>query len=304
LIRKCINKFLPSDKKEKKILSLFSNQYVQEMTKIITSIQNPLVKRLMLLQEKPRERRKANLMVIEGMREVFLAVQAGNQLTSLLFCPEILPPAQLQELFLPAMLSCEVTEISREVFNRLAYRKENGGIIACASTDEKSLSQLVLPSFPLILLLESVEKPGNLGAIFRTADAAGISAIIVCDPSTDLFNPNTIRASLGTVFTNQIAIASSEETIPWLREQGISSFAAALKGEVWYHEADFTLPSAIIMGSEAHGLSDPWLSSADTCIKIPMNGKVDSLNVSTSAAILIFEAMRQRGFTYISRPRA
>lgn len=274
------------------------------MNKSITSVQNPLIKQLLLLQEKSRERRKTNLMVIEGTREILLAMQAGNLLTSFLFCPDIVSQAQFQNLFPKNLISCEVTEISREVFSRIAYRKESGGVIACAKSEQKSLEHLILPAFPFILVLESVEKPGNLGAILRTADAAGISAIIVCDPSTDLFNPNTIRASLGTIFTNQVATASTEETITWLREKGISTFAAALSGNTWYHEADFTLPSAIIMGSEARGLSEKWLSSADTCIKIPMNGEVDSLNVSTSAAILLFEAMRQRGFTYISRPRA
>ncbi|MBE0647055.1 MAG: RNA methyltransferase [Bacteroidales bacterium] len=270
------------------------------MNKVITSLQNPLIKQLLLLQEKSRERRKSNLMVVEGIREISLALNAGFQLNCLLHCPDLLPQDQFHELFPSDQVSCEVIEISVDVFNRLAYRKDNGGVIASARSEPKELSGLILPEFPLILVLESVEKPGNLGAILRTADAAGISAIILCDPLTDLYNPNTIRASLGTIFTNQVALSSTDDTISWLQEKGISTFAAALTGNTGYHEANFILPSAIVMGSEAFGLSEKWLSAAGTCIKIPMNGKVDSLNVSTSAAILVFEAMRQRGFTCTS----
>ncbi|MFH1937799.1 MAG: RNA methyltransferase, partial [Bacteroidota bacterium] len=200
--------------------------------------------------------------------------------------------------------SCEVIEISVEVFNRLSYRKNNGGVIACAQTKSTGFSDLLMPECPVVLVLESVEKPGNLGAILRTADAACISAIIVCDPQTDLFNPNTIRASLGTLFTNQVVTASTMDTMAWLKEKGMKIFAAARTGNTYYHEVDFTVPAAIILGSEAFGLSETWLSAADTCIKIPMQGKVDSLNVSTSAAILIFEAVRQRGFICTSRVQA
>ena len=270
------------------------------MNKVITSLKNPLIKQLLLLQEKPRERRKNNLMVIEGIREISLAMKAGYRLTTLLHCSQILALNRFGEVFPQKQTSCEVTEISIEVFNRLAYRKDNGGVIACAWTEPKGLSDIRLPERPVILILESVEKPGNLGAILRTADAAGISAIILCDPQTDLFNPNIVRASLGTLFTNQVVAASSIDTIAWLKEKGMKIVAAALTGDTWYHEVDFTVPAAIVMGSEAFGLSETWLSAADTCIKIPMQGKIDSLNVSTSAAILVFEAMRQRGFTCTS----
>jgi len=283
---------------------LFQNPALQSMSKVITSLQNPLIKQILILQEKPRERRRQNLIVIEGIRETALALKAGYPLTVVLHCEVILPLSQFEDLFPPEQLPGEVIQISAEVFNRLAYRKDNGGVIACARTRQQRLTDLELPDNPLILVLESVEKPGNLGAILRTADAAGISAIIFCDPQTDLFNPNTIRASLGTVFTNQVATASSAEAIAWLKEKGMNLFAAALSGGTWYHEADFRGPTAIVMGSEAFGLSTGWLAEAEQCIKIPMQGEVDSLNVAASAAILVFEAMRQRGFTYISRPRA
>ncbi|MBL7139146.1 MAG: RNA methyltransferase [Bacteroidales bacterium] len=271
------------------------------MNKVITSLQNPLIKQLLLLREKSRERRKTSLTVIEGTREISLAMKAGYRLTTLLYCSSILPLQQFLELFPQEQISCTVTEISVEVFNRLAYRKDSGGVIACAKTAPKGLSDLLMPEQPVVLVLESVEKPGNLGAILRTADAAGISAIILCDPQTDLFHPNTIRASLGTLFTTQVVSASSTDTIAWLKEKGIRMFAAALTGNTWYHEVDFTVPVAIIMGSEAFGLSETWLSAVDARIKIPMQGKVDSLNVSSSAAILVFEAMRQRGFICTSR---
>src|SRR5665648_236137 len=151
------------------------------MNKVITSVQNPLIKHLLLLQEKSRERRKANLMVIEGTREISLAMKAGFRLTSLLHCPDLLPQPQFHELYPPDQVPCDVTEISVEVFNRLAYRKDAGGVIACAPSEPKRLDGLILPEYPLILVLESVEKPGNLGAILRTADAAAVSAIILCD---------------------------------------------------------------------------------------------------------------------------
>lgn len=275
---------------------MFPNPGFSVMIKRISSLQNPLVKEFLVLQEKSRERRKTNQMVIEGTREISLAMKSGYSLTALLFCPDILPSSQFLELFPLDPLRTEATEISTEVFNRLAYRKDSGGVIALAEAPLKTLSSLTLPETPLILVLESVEKPGNLGAILRTADAAGVSAIILCDLLTDLFNPNTIRSSLGTIFTNQVAMASTDDAIIWLQEKGINLFAAALTGNTWHHEANYTVPSAIIMGSEASGLSEKWLSAAGTCIKIPMNGKVDSLNVSASAAILVFEAMRQRGF--------
>ena len=265
------------------------------MNKVITSVQNPLIKKILTLREKPRERRREGQIIIEGIREISQAVSAGFTLTTLLYCPEIVPDESAIPGLPDPKISFEVIEISREVFNRLAYREDSGGLIACAKPLEKTLASLDLPENPLLLILESIEKPGNLGAILRTADAAGISAVIICDSQTDLYNPNTIRASLGTIFTNQVVVASTTETISWLQENNITGFATSLSGKSLYHEVDFTRPAAIIMGSEAAGLSDSWMANTEVLIKIPMRGKVDSLNVSTSAAIVIFEAMRQRG---------
>lgn len=271
------------------------------MQKVITSLQNPLVRQILQLQERSRERKREQLMVIEGVREIILAMKAGYPLTVLFHCETILPDADFFRLFPQNQLPCDVVRITSEVFNRLAYRKDNGGVIACARAVSRGLSDLDLPAPPLILVLDSVEKPGNLGAIIRTADAGGVSAVICCDPLTDLFNPNTIRASLGALFTRQVVAASSSEAVAWLKGNGVRIFAAALTGAVCHHEADLKGPVALILGSEAFGLSDTWLSAADQCIRIPMQGYVDSLNVSASAAILVFEAMRQRGFTCTSR---
>jgi len=275
---------------------VYQSYRVSFMKKVISSIQNPLIKKILTLREKPRERRREGQIVIEGVREITLAAHACFTLLTLLHCPDILPEENVTQLISDTRVSCDIIEISREVYNRLAYRKDSGGLIACARPVKKTLTDLKLPTNPLLLVLETVEKPGNLGAILRTADAACLSAVIICDTQTDLYNPNTIRASLGAIFTNQIVVASSTETISWLQESKIAGFATALSGKSWYHEVDFSLPAAIIMGSEATGLSDQWLTSAEVLIKIPMLGKVDSLNVSTSAAIVIFEAMRQRGF--------
>jgi TrmH family RNA methyltransferase len=187
-------------------------------------------------------------------------------------------------------------EISGEVFARIAYREGSGGVIALARPRRLMLSDLKFGPSPLILVLETVEKPGNLGALLRTADAANIDAVIVCDPQTDIYNPNAVRSSVGCIFTMPVVTASTQETISWCRDQKIRTFGTALTATKFYHDTDFRQPAAIIMGSEANGLSQAWLEQSDELIKIPMMGKIDSMNVSASAAIVIFEAKRQRGF--------
>jgi RNA methyltransferase, TrmH family len=178
----------------------------------------------------------------------------------------------------------------------MAYRKDSGGLIALAEPKRLLFADLKLSSNALLLVLESVEKPGNLGALLRTADAASLDAVIICDPQTDIYNPNAIRSSIGCIFSMPVVTASSEEAIAWMHVTGIKIFGTALTATHYYHETDFNQPAAIIMGSEANGLSNTWLEGADDLIKIPMMGKIDSMNVSASAAVVIFEAMRQRGF--------
>lgn len=255
----------------------------------ITSTQNPKVKSLLSL-EKPRERRKQCLFLIEGTKEISLAVKAGYKIGNLFYCEEIIPKEELGNLVDERL----VIPVSKPVFDKIAIRENSGGVIAVAEMKAHRLEDIKLSKTPLVLVLESVEKPGNLGAILRTADAAGVDAVISCDTQTDFYNPNVIRSSVGCLFTKQVASASSEETINWLRKNQIKIFCAYLNTSKPYHQTDFKQASAIVMGTEATGLSDVWVKSSDANIIIPMNGMVDSMNVSTSAAVLVFEAVRQR----------
>jgi len=258
---------------------------------LITSTQNPKVKSLLAL-EKPRERRKQQLFVVEGAKEVRMALEAGYKIGNIFFCEEILEPNSADLLREDKLL----VPVSKEVFDKIAIRESSGGILAVAEQKTHRLQDIRLSKNPLLLILEAVEKPGNLGAILRTADAAGVDAVIICDPQTDFYNPNVIRSSVGCVFTKQIASATSEETIAWLMKNEIQIFCTYLKASKPYHETDFTGPSAIVMGTEATGLSDGWVQNSSANIIIPMQGKIDSMNVSNAAAVVVFEAMRQRGF--------
>lgn len=269
------------------------------MRPVITSAQNPLIRNILLLLEKPKARREQDLMVIEGIREVRLAMAGGFRIEELIFCQGVGIENELESLLRAASLEVRQTEVTAQVFSRIAYRESSGGVVALARPKRLALDGIALPPVPLILILETVEKPGNLGAILRTADAAAVDAVIVCDPQTDIYNPNAIRSSIGTIFTLQVVTATSADTIQWLQDKKIKSFATALTATGFYHDADFKQPSAIVMGSEAYGLSNLWLNQSDELIKVPMRGKIDSMNVSATAAIVMFEAMRQRGFPEI-----
>ena len=257
---------------------------------VITSTQNPKVKSLLAL-EKPRERRRQQLFIIEGKKEIGLALKAGYKIGNLFYCVDILPETDLRSLGFEDKFLVPVTQ---EVFDKIAVRENSGGVIAVAEMKSHRLDEITLSKKPLVLVLESVEKPGNLGAILRTSDAAGVDAVIICDPQTDFYNPNVVRSSLGCVFTKQIASASSEETIAWLKKNKLAIYCTYLKASKPYHEVNYTVPTAIVMGTEATGLSDNWVKNADANIIIPMQGKIDSMNVSTAAAVVVFEAVRQR----------
>ncbi len=259
---------------------------------VITSTQNPKVKSLLAL-EKPRERRKQQLFIIEGKKEIGMALQAGYKIGNLFYCVDIFPERDLQSLHVEDKFLVPVTQ---EVFDKIAVRENSGGVIAVAEMKTHRLEEISLSKSPLILVLESVEKPGNLGAILRTSDAAGVDAVIICDPQTDFYNPNVVRSSLGCIFTKQVASASSEDTIAWLKKNNVSIYCTYLKASRPYNEVDFKIPSAIVMGTEATGLSDIWVKNSDANIIIPMQGKIDSMNVSTATAVVVFEAVRQRGF--------
>lgn len=260
----------------------------------ITSKQNPRIKNLVQLQKRS-ERQAHGVFIVEGLREIEKALVMGYEFDSLFFCPEIVDQYIIANLF-GKSLPQQTFEVSRDVFNKVAYREDSGGAIALAKPKEHGLNQLKIQKKPLILVIEGVEKPGNIGAIYRTADAAGISAIIICDPGTDLYNPNAIRSSLGCVFTTPTAICTSQQAIQWLKEHNIQILASYLQASSPYHKANFTNPTAIVMGAEATGISNDWVQAADANIIIPMQGKADSMNVSTAAAVLIFEACRQRDF--------
>jgi len=266
--------------------------------KAIQSLQNPTVKYLLKLQEKSAFRKTENKFVVEGVREIQLALKGNYHIEKLLFCPHLAGDAIIKiRNSLPKALGLEV---SLGVYQKLAYRDSTEGVMALVASKNTHLDTLVFKTkTPLVLVIESPEKPGNLGAILRTADAAQVDAVIVADPRTDWFNPNVIRSSVGTVFTNQLAAASTEDIIAFLKHKQIKIFAAELNASKNYHEQDFTGASAIVLGTEATGLTAPWLKAADQNIIIPMRGKIDSLNLAISASILVFEAKRQRGFAWV-----
>ncbi len=261
---------------------------------IISSLQNPKIKNIVKLS-KSKERKEQGLFIIEGARELSLALSADYEINSIYVCPSLFSKSNYPDV-LNKISENKIFEVTEAVFEKIAYREGSDGLLILAQPKNHTLADLKIPENPFIIVLEAVEKPGNLGAILRTADAALVDAVIICDTATDIYNPNAIRSSVGCIFTVQTAVCTSEEALNFLKKNEIASFAAELQASKWYQETDFTHPSAIIMGTEADGLTEFWLSNADARIKIPMRGKIDSLNVSVSTAILTFEAMRQRGF--------
>lgn len=260
--------------------------------KSISSIQNSLIKQVSKLQEKSSERKKLQLFVIEGVREIHLALEGGYDLETLLICPSI---CSVEISSFPS--SIERIEISKEVYEKIAYRKSTEGIIAVAKWKNLNLSHLKLNTKkPLILVAEGIEKPGNLGAILRTADAADVDAVFLANPKCDLYNPNVIRSSIGCVFTNELVVGSSEELIDFLKDNEINIYTATLQNSNNYTLENYKDGSAIAVGSEAYGITEAWRRVSKKNINIPMQGAIDSMNVSVSAAILIFEAKRQRKF--------
>ena len=261
--------------------------------KQITSVQNPFIKSLVQLQEKAKVRKQTGTFLIEGKREIELALKGGYELETILFLPEIISEKQLNDLTTKPL---NVIEISKEVYQKLAYRDTTEGILAVAKTKPMQLSDLKLSKNPLILIAEAPEKPGNIGALLRTADAANLDAVIIANPKSDLYNPNIVRSSVGCLFTNQIATGTTSEIIGFLKERKINFYCATLQNSTSYHTQDYTTPTALVVGTEATGLTEQWRKEATQNIIIPMQGEIDSMNVSVAAAILIFEAKRQRGF--------
>jgi TrmH family RNA methyltransferase len=261
----------------------------------ITSLQNPRIKLAARLRQR-RQRERQGRFLIDGVAEITRALEAGVEVTEVFASSaQCNSPAAEDLLTRLDAGPYSLIEVTPSILERLAFGDRTDGVVAVARTQTLSLDGITLSDRPLVAVLETVEKPGNLGAILRSADAAGVSAVIAADEATDPFNPNTIRASLGTVFTIPLAVASSAETLAWLRANQLQIFATRVDGERLYHEVDFRAPSAIVLGSEAKGLSDRWKGGDVTAIRLPMLGSADSLNVAASAAILFYEALRQRG---------
>lgn len=263
----------------------------------LTSAQNQKFRELLSLYEKPRERKEKGLFVVEGRRELEHCLNAGYTPRAIFCSTDMLSDDNAGKILSGIDLESKGTrifEISRELYSKAAYRESTEGIIAEIFAGAHGLDSLSVKEAPLIAVIESVEKPGNVGAILRSADAAGVDAVIICDPKCDLYNPNIIRSSIGAVFTLQIAVCSTSEAIAWLKERNITVYTAQLQDSELYYKSDMTEGCAIVMGSEDKGLGNEWREAADRHIRIPMLGRLDSLNVSVSAAILLYEAVRQR----------
>lgn len=264
--------------------------------KNISSIQNPYIKELIKLQEKSRERKKKGLFLVEGAREISLVMNTDYKINTVLFIKE--NHSNNQDILTNLPDSVELIEISKEVYQKLAYRETTEGILAVIESKDFALSNLKFNNkTPLIMVTQGIEKPGNIGAMLRTADAANVDAVLIADPKTDMYNPNIIRSSVGCLFTNQIAVDSSENIIDFLQQNNINIYSATLQNSNAYYEQNYTKASAIVVGTEATGLTQIWRDKATQNINIPMQGQIDSMNVSVACAITIFEAKRQRNFS-------
>lgn len=268
----------------------------REMWLRIESFQNRRVKEARALR-KSDQRRLTGRIVIDGVREIQRASQAGVKIEELFFCPPLAPDQARDLVERIASQGATILEVSPRIFQAVAYGEREEGLVAIARAPQNSLT--TLPSrqsaeAPLILVAEDVEKPGNLGAMIRTADGAGATAVIAADLQTDLYNPTIIRASLGTIFSLPVAAAQSDEVLQYLKDQNVQIVAARVEASTPYFQVDMTLPTAIVLGSEARGLSEKWIGREVTTVSIPMLGQADSLNVSVAAAILLYEARRQR----------
>jgi TrmH family RNA methyltransferase len=264
------------------------------MSHRITSTSNPRIKAAARLRDR-RGRDQQGRIIIDGVREIGRAVAAGVDVVELFCFPELCHDEEHQAVLRAArQLNADLVEVTPQVMEKLAYGQRVEGIVAIARPPERRLADLSLPPDALVAVVEAVEKPGNLGAIVRTADAAGVAAVLVVQGATDLFNPNAIRASLGAIFTVPVLSATSEAVLVWLRARKFRLYAARVDGTVPYTKADFREQTAILLGSEASGLSAAWQGTDVTAICLPMHGSVDSLNLSATAAVLFYEALRQR----------
>jgi TrmH family RNA methyltransferase len=261
----------------------------------ISSLQNLRVKELVRLRDR-RPRDETGVFLIEGYREIRRALEKQVVLQELYFAPGWFLGENERGLIDQAgAAGAQLFELTKEAFAKVAYRERPDGLLAVAPQWKRTLAGLVLPALPFLLVVEAIEKPGNLGTILRSADAAGCDAVIVCDPVTDLFNPNVVRASTGVLFSVPCVVGESAGVLGWLREKKIRTLATTPAAGTIYTDADLRGPLAIVMGSEQYGLSEFWLSASDLTVRIPMAGQADSLNVAMATIIALFEAVRQRG---------
>ena len=257
---------------------------------LITSTKNERIKALQKL-DKSSERKKEEVFIVEGRREIERALANDFIFKEVFYCPSLVAEQEVAKLF---NANVPKTAISHHVFEAVAYRENRDGIVALARPKFYTLDNLPLGKHPLLVVLEAVEKPGNLGAILRTADAASADAVIVCDPKTDIYNPNVIRSSVGCVFSKPVVCCQSHEAIEFFKQQGILTLATTPAATALYFNQNLQQPLAIVMGTEANGLSDVWLQNTDMKVKVPMLGIADSLNVSACLAAVVYEAVRQR----------
>ncbi|MGI6373864.1 MAG: TrmH family RNA methyltransferase [Patescibacteria group bacterium] len=263
------------------------------MKENISSLSNKKIKSLIRLR-KSSERKKLGLSIVDGLREVSLALEGGVEVLELFYCPSLAKDKKLTKEWLSKL---KITAVSESIFKEICYKSKPDGYLAIIKVKNPQLKELSIKAEPLIVILDRVEKPGNIGAVIRTAFAAGVDLIIITNNQTDLYHPNSIRASEGLIFKQAILEAPLLTTITWLRERKIKTYAAVTNSQTDYTKKDYQGPLALVFGSEAKGLGDDWLKETKETVRIPMQAEVDSLNISASVAILIYEARRQRGLT-------
>jgi len=263
-------------------------------TKHISSTQNSLFKKMLHLKEKSRERKKTGLFLVEGQRELSMVLKGDYFVETICFCEQLLSQLAVEKL-LPSQNSIENISLSIDCYKKLVYRETTEGVIAIVRAKTHTLDTIQLKNRnPLILVAEAPEKPGNIGALLRTADAANLDAVLIANPKTDLYNPNIIRSSVGCVFSRTIATGTTTEILAYLKALPCTIYCASLAASEIYTAVSYATATAIVVGTEATGLSKGWLDNATKNIRIPMEGAIDSMNVSVAAAILVFEGKRQR----------
>lgn len=261
----------------------------------IASLQNPKVKQVAKWRDRP-DRDDSQVVLAEGYRALVRALAGGYRINEVFVCPELFTGQGHEEGLLAELAShgARLIRVAPKAFCKMAYRDRPEGLLGVGPQRHRNLADLKPSARPLYLIAEQIEKPGNLGTIMRSSDAVGLDALILCDSRTDLYNPNVVRASTGNLFTLPVAEATTQETIPWLKQRGIKILASSPHADKLYTDADLTGPVALTVGAEQYGLTRPWIEQADEVVRLPMLGHADSLNVATATAILLFEAVRQR----------